>query len=88
MGSKNIDSFRYIVTDINSGLVVGNNTINDNSIVSCGSGYETTCKSGNVNASVRNGVYNLNLNSYGKDKRVIFYIQIDGVLIDLIDKIF
>ena len=84
LGSKNVTSFRYIITNVNSGLVYDNNTINDDTITVC-NGYEDTCR-GTINSAVEKGIYNLNINAFNKDKKVIFYIYVDGTLIDLVEK--
>ena len=76
---------KYILTNVNSGLVYDESTIDDKVLVPTCSGYEDTCQS-SINSSISHGVYRLDLTSLNKDKKVIFYIRVDGVLIDLVEK--
>lgn len=85
LGNKNVTSFRYIVDSINSSKVYDENTINDDTITVCNGYGDEICKS-TINNYVEKGVYNLNLTSFGKDKKVVLYIYVDGNLIDIVEK--
>lgn len=85
LGNKNVTSFRYIVDSVNSSKIYDENTINDDTITVCNGYGDEICKS-TITNYVEKGVYNLNLTSFGKDKKVVLYIYVDGNLIDIVKK--
>lgn len=76
---------KYILTNVNSGFAYDESSIDDKVNVPVCTGYEDTCQ-GSINSNVSRGIYTLDLTSLNKDKKVIFYVRVDGVLIDLVEK--
>lgn len=83
LGNRRVTSFRYIATDVNSTVEYDESSIAQ-IIYSCNeSNYSETCK-GELTSNAN--VYSLDLSNLNADKRVIFYIYIDGSLINLVEK--
>lgn len=81
VNGRNVD-VQYIVTNLNDLTEYGADDLL--SMDTC-TGYEDTCK-GKVTYSNSHGIYTLDLRSFNKDKRVIFYVRVDGMLLNLVEK--
>lgn len=77
---------KYILTNVNSGLVYNESTIDDKVLVPMCTGYEDTCQGYFDMSFASKNIYTLDLSSLNKDKKVIFYVRVDGELIDLVEK--
>lgn len=77
MGDKNVTSFGYILTGMDSNEVFDENSIMDGSLEECAQYDGATCKSYSYSLQSKN-VYQINLS---KDRKVIFYVYVNGNLI-------
>jgi len=77
LGNKTVTSFGYILTSMNSNEVFDNDSILDDQIEDCSQYDGVACRSYSYTLSSKN-VYQINLSS---DKKVVFYIYVDGNLI-------
>lgn len=83
LGSKRVTNLRYIATSTTDVTQYQENSIAE-IVYSCSeTNFTETCK-GTISGS--GNVFTLDLSSLGVDKRVIFYVYVDGALINLIEK--